>query len=58
MKMVSFDFEIQYKSGCKNKVADTSSWNLKFESELQVVSALQVVGLEGVEQEVANDKKL
>lgn len=58
MKVLKFDFEIQYKHRCENKTANTLSRNPSFETELLVMTVAHGEGLEGVEQEVANDEKL
>lgn len=58
MKMLKFDFEIQYKLRCENKTTNTLSRNLSFETDLLVMTVVHGEVIEGVEQEVANDEKL
>lgn len=53
-----YDFEIQYKSKCENKVVNALSCHLKFEEEMKVVLAMQVVRLENIDQEVVEEVRL
>lgn len=58
MKMLRFDFEIQYKPGWENRAANTLSKNPSFETQLATVTTAQVESFEGLEREVASDSKL
>lgn len=56
--MLGFNFKIQYKSGCENKASDTLSQNPRFEEEIKMISATQVIRIEGVNSEVVGHEKL
>lgn len=56
VKVLGFDFEIMYRLRCENKVVDMLSHNPKFIKELQTYLVTQILGGEGIQQEVENDK--
>lgn len=58
IKMLRYDFEILYWVWCEIKVVDALSQNPKFENKLRVVSVIKVVGIEGINHEVTQNKKL
>lgn len=57
-KMLRYDFEILYWVWCEINVVDALSQNPKFENKLRVVSVIKVVGIEGINHEVTQNKKL
>lgn len=56
--MFWYDFEIQYKPRCENKVVDTLSHNPNFEREIRALSTTRIVGLEEIDQEVTKEISL
>ena len=57
MKLIGFDFEIFYRAGSENKVADALS-RIPVEAQLNVISVPSLLDLEAVEKEVQEDEKL
>lgn len=56
--MLGYDFKIQYRPSCENKVVDALSYNPSFQGRIKATLATQVIGIERIDQEVTRDEKL
>ncbi|KAA0054256.1 putative retroelement pol polyprotein [Cucumis melo var. makuwa] len=57
MKLMGFDFEIFYRAGLENKVADALS-RILIEAQLNVISVPSILDIAVIEKEVQEDAKL